>query len=318
MNHTIKSKKVAVIGTGLVGTSFMAAAHLMGLAAEYGIIDINEQKAGANAMDLEDSLSVMDSGRTTKLYNYSDLKDADVIVITAGRPQKHGETRLELLVDNAKIMKSIAESVKKSGFNGVTVINSNPVDVMTGIYAKVTGFDKNKVISSGTALEASRFVQEVASRFNLNPATVKGAVLGEHGDSSVSVFESINAGGVPYADLNKNKIISKADEDIIQENVRRKAYKIIEGKGSTFYGVGAVTAKLVRAIINDEHSVHCVGAYLTGQYGVKDIYFGTPAVLGSNGIQQILEVSLTDEKMKLVKKSAEIVKTAFESVAKHI
>lgn len=297
-------RQIAVIGTGLVGTAFIAAAQTMGLAAVYGLIDVNRKLAAANVKDFEDAAPLFSAGHQVKLMDYADLKDVDVIVITAGRTHKQGETRLDLTVDNAKIMAEIARNVKAGGFKGIAVINANPVDVMAYVFAKYSGFDPSRVISSGTLLESSRLKHEIATRLNVSSAAVQALVLGEHGDSSVAVFETASVNGIPYSQLAKAHKITKADEDEMQTTVRRKGFVIWEGKGSTSFGIGANTARLVKAILDDEQAVYPVGAYLNGEYGLKDVYLGVPALIGANGVERVYELELSAEKHAQLQQSA--------------
>ncbi|PAF54972.1 L-lactate dehydrogenase [Mycoplasmopsis agassizii] len=311
MSHS--RRKIALIGAGFVGTSFIAAAIQNQIAAEYGIIDLNVTKLEGNVLDFEDSLANHEMGSAVKVYDFKDLKDVSVIVITAGRPQKPGETRLEMVNDNARIMADIARKVKASGFNGVTVINANPVDVMTYVYAHVTGFEKNRVISSGTALETSRFKFEIAKQLGLNASAVSALVFGEHGDSSLYTTDYVSIEGIPYKEYTKDMKISEQELLDMMQRVRRKAYEIINHKGSTFYGIGATTAHLVRMIVEDARRVTSVGAYLNGEYGQKDLFIGVPAVLGINGVEKVVELDLKPEVKKQFDESARILK---ENIAK--
>jgi L-lactate dehydrogenase len=215
-----KTRKVALIGTGAVGTSFIYSAINTGLAQEYLLIDLNKEFAEGQALDLEDA-GAYSTSKFTKIVagDYKDLKEIDLIVITAGRPQKDGETRLDMVADNAKIMKGIAEQVVKSGFNGITLIASNPVDVMTPVYQKVTGFDEGKVISSGTSLDSSRLRVELSKVLEVNSGAIKAYVVGEHGDSSVSTFFAGKVGLSSLTELAKSKNIDQKQLDQIHESV---------------------------------------------------------------------------------------------------
>lgn len=314
------TNKVTLIGCGAVGSSFMYSAINRGIAEEYVLIDAFPNVGEGNAMDFEDANSFMDNPYVSvKAGDYSELKDTDVLVITAGRPQKEGETRLEMVSDNARIMKEIAENVVKSGFTGITVIASNPVDIMTYVYAKITGFEKSKVISSGTSLDSSRLQHDIASKIGVSPKSVQAYVLGEHGDSSVMSMSNAKIGGVPLIDFKKEYDFSSSKElKEIQERVSRKAYEIINRKRATFYGIGAALADITKAILRDEHKVMAVSPYLDGQYGHKDVYAGTPCIIGDKGIEKILEFPISSKEKKDLDKSISVLKDftikAFNSI----
>ena len=234
---------------------------------------------------------------------YEQLNGADVLVITAGRPQKEGETRLEMVADNAKIMSVIAKEVVASGFKGITVIASNPVDVMTTVYQAATGFDKAKVISSSCSLDSSRLRVELAKILEVAPTNVAAFVLGEHGDSSVSSLEHGTIMGIPFINyLRDVKGYDDAKLAKIHETVYKKAYEIINRKRATFYGIGAALAEITKAILRDERKVFATGAYLSGEYGQEGVYAGVPSVLGSAGIIRTMQFPLSDaEKAQFVK-----------------
>lgn len=299
--YGVKPRKVALIGGGSVGTSFLYAAMNRGLADEYGIMDINYDLALGNKMDLEDASATYDvSWNTYALKSYKELKDYDVLVITAGRPTKADETRLDAMKDNAKIMKDIALNVKKSGFKGVTIIASNPVDIMTQVYQEVTQFNPCHVIGSGTSLDTARLKVELAEKIHVSPQSINAYVIGEHGDTSVSVFSSASVAGKPLSWFLKKNKIKSPDLNEIHTDIFKKAYKIIEKKRATYYGVGSALADLTQAILRNTHKVYACGAKLNGEYGVKGIYMGTPAIIGSGGIKQIIELDLDDvEKVQL-------------------
>ena len=305
----IKKRKVALIGAGAVGTSFLYSAMNRGIAQEYGIIDLNLEGAEGNRLDLEDASATNTFAWTTKVYEYKDLKDTDVLVITAGRPQKPGETRLEMVGDNAKIMSFIAKEVKASGFSGITIIASNPVDVMTQVFQKVTGFDSSKVIGSGTSLDSARLRVELASRLEVSPNTVQAYVVGEHGDSSVSAYSSATVGGLPIAPFLKKAGVTNKDLEEIHVTVYKKAYEIINRKRATFYGIGSALANLTEAVLRDTREVHAVGAKLAGHYGHEGFYIGTPAIVGIDGIVEILEVPLNEAEKAQFDKSATTLKS---------
>lgn len=312
------TNKIALIGAGAVGTSFLYWSMSKGIAEEYAIIDINKEAAKGQQLDFEDASPSSSYPYLVKSGGYDLLKDADLLIITAGRPQKPGETRLEMVADNAKIMKNIALEVKKTNFDGITLIASNPVDVMTTIYQFVTKFDPKKVISSSCTLDTNRLKIEFAKIFNVNAKELNMFVMGEHGDSSVSTIENATLNGIPlkeYYSINKIDAAKKAE---IHKYVYMKAYEIINRKRATFYGIGAVLSEISQSILRDEKKVFSVGSLLNGEYGEKGIYAGIPSIIGRTGIIKTYQFPLAKEELMQFKKSVSILKKttekAFEAI----
>lgn len=304
----MKTRKVVLIGCGAVGTSFLYSALNQGLFDEYVLIDAFDNLSKGNAWDFEDANAIMSTpAGMIKSGTYEDCADADVVVITAGVPQKPGgETRLQLVGRNAKIMEEIATNVKDSGFDGITVIASNPVDIMGSVYAKVTGFEPNKVIPSGTILDSARLQWEVAKRIKINPASLEVYVVGEHGDSSVSVFSQASVGSIP---LSKYRKFSDSQKRAIHKDVMRKAYKIINTKRATFYGIGACLARICKAVLRDENVILPVSIKKNTD---SDIYIGWPAVVGKDGWHSPLKLTLLAEEKRGFQKSYNSLKKVFE------
>lgn len=311
-------RKIILIGSGAVGNSFLYSAMNRGIAKEYGIIDLNEKAVEGNVLDFEDASATSDYPFNVFKATYSDCKDADIVVITAGRPQLPGETRLNMVEGNAKIMKNIAENVKKSGFKGITIIASNPVDILTLVYQQITGYEKNKVIGSGTSLDSARLTAEIAKRLNVAPQSIQAYVMGEHGDSSVSAFSVATIGGQPISYFENKGLINKSEYPKIHKFVWRKAYEIIDRKGATFYGIGVALANICENIFRDSKKVMAVGAFLEGQYKAEGVYTGVPAIIGINGIESIIEFNLSKEEQAQfnasIKQLKEVVKKAEEAI----
>ncbi|ASP27906.1 L-lactate dehydrogenase [Spiroplasma corruscae] len=315
----IKSKKIVLIGCGAVGTSFIYCAINQGVAEDYVLIDVFKDLAEGNELDLHDTQAVVPHYfHSVKAGDYKDCKDADVIVITAGRPQKPGETRLEMVADNAKIMKSIALEVKKSGFNGVTVIASNPVDVLTNVYRVVTGFPSRSVISSGTTLDSSRLKRLISEKFDVNTKEVNTVLAGEHGDSSVALWSKATIMGKSMKQYIDEKKITQEELDKLKDDAVHMAYKIIEKKRATFYGIGACLCRIVKSILKNENKMLMVGAYLEGQYGITDTYVSVPCSLGTNGITNILDWELSKDELEKLVKSANTIKETFKTAEEAI
>lgn len=307
------SNKIAVIGCGAVGTSFLYSAINQGLASDYVLIDAFPNAAEGNALDLADTQAVLPTPfANIKAGNYADVADADLIVITAGRPQKPGETRLEMVAGNAVIMKEIAENVKKSGFSGITVIASNPVDVLTLVYQEVTKFDKHKVISSGTTLDSVRLRRLVGAKLGVNSTSVNAFLMGEHGDSSVAAWSTATIMNKPISKYVAEGKLTNEDLASIRDEAVNMAYRIIDLKRATFYGIGVCLARITKAILNDEKATLMIGAKVDGEYKTKGVYIGVPAIIGRHGWESIIEWDLTAHEQELFSKSAATLQKAVD------
>lgn len=314
----MKTNKIILIGSGAVGCSFLYSAINNNLANEYGIIDINEKNVDGQVLDFEDA--IFPSNFPYKIYkaSYKDCKDADIIVITAGRPQLPGESRLNMVEGNALIIKGIAQNVKKSGFKGITIIASNPVDILTYIYQKITSFDWNKVIGTGTSLDTSRLAFELSKKLNISPQSINTYVIGEHGDSSTSVFSSTTIGSISLKEYMKQFRIKEFDFKKVHETVWKKAYEIIDRKGATFYGIGMCITNICENIINDSNNILVVSSYLNGQYGFKNIYTGVPVIINNKGVKEIIELNLSKDESKQFNKSTNQLKEIMDKTFKFL
>ncbi|MFC2684973.1 MAG: L-lactate dehydrogenase [Limosilactobacillus oris] len=305
-------QKVVLVGDGAVGSSYAFAMAQQGIAEEFAIVDIIKKRTEGDALDLEDA-TAFTAPKSIYSADYDTCKDADLVVITAGAPQKPGETRLQLVDKNLKIIKSVVEPIMKSGFDGIFLVAANPVDILTYAVQKFSGFPKNKVVGSGTSLDSARLRVALAKKFHVDPRDVSANIMAEHGDSEFAAFSSATIGGKPLLDMAKEQGVSEDDLLKIEDDVRNKAYEIINRKGATFYGVATALMRISRAILRDENSVLPVGAPLNGEYGLKDIYIGTPAVVNASGIERVIEVPLNDREKKAMTDSA----AALAEVAKN-
>lgn len=300
--------KVILVGDGSVGSSFAFAMTLKGLGRELGIIDINKKKTIGDAMDLNPVLTY----NSTKLIysaDYSDCKDADLVVITSGAPQKPGETRLQLVDKNLKIIKDVVDNIMKSGFDGLFLVAANPVDILSYAVKEFSGFPRERVISSGTSLDSARFCDEISRFVGVDRRDITAYIMGEHGDSSFPCWSNANIAGKKATEWIAEKTDDlEAAKEKIYTNVRDVAYRIIENKGATYYGVATVLARICRHIIEDSHSIITVGACLEGEYGLSGVYMGTPCVIGRNGIEKIIEVELDAKEKELMEKSFKALK----------
>ncbi|UQS87050.1 L-lactate dehydrogenase [Nicoliella spurrieriana] len=303
----LKHQKVALIGDGAVGSSYAFAMMQQGIAEEFVIIDIVKDRTEGDALDLEDA-QVFTAPKNIYSGDYKDCKDADLVVITAGAPQKPGETRLDLVNKNVKILSSIVKPVVDSGFDGIFLVAANPVDVLTYATQKLSGFPKEKVVGSGTSLDTTRFQVAVGKKLGVNPADVHAYIMGEHGDSEFAAIDEAEVGSRPLLDVAKDAGVSKDDLLKLEQETRDKAYTIINKKGATFYGVATALMRISRAILRDENSVLPIGAPMNGEYGLNDIYIGSPAVVNASGVAKVLEVPLSADEAKKMAASAETLK----------
>ena len=305
----MKKGKVVLVGTGFVGMSMAYSILNKGGVNELILIDIDKDKTIGEQMDLSDGLSFAPQKIVIKAGDYSECKDAQVVVITAGVAQKPGQTRLELAEINTKIMKSITKSIMESGFNGVIVVASNPVDLMTYVVSKVSGLPKAQVIGSGTVLDTARLRYIISEYLNVSSKNIHAYVMGEHGDSSFVPWEQAYVGCKKIKDImeENNYSINKLEE--IHQEVVDEAYKIIEKKKATYYGIGMALSRILKAILDNDNSIITVSAYLKdGEYGQDDIYIGVPAIVNANGVREILNIDLNEEEQAKLNNSCKIIK----------
>ena len=306
-------QKIIVIGNGAVGSSYTFALVTQNIAQEIGIIDIDTDKAEGDAIDLSHALAFT-SPKKIYAATYADCHDADIVVITAGAAQKPGETRLDLVNKNLKIFKKIVDDVVSSGFNGIFLVASNPVDILTYATWKFSGFPQHKVIGSGTSLDSARFRQSIAELIGVDARNVHGYILGEHGDTEFPVWSHANVAGLQIYEWVKDH--PEIDEEELVNlffKVRDAAYTIIEKKGATFYGIAVSLARITKAILNDENAVLPLSVYLNGHYGLDDIYIGAPAIVNRRGIQNVIEIPLSDAEQEKYNYSAEKLKEIMDS-----
>lgn len=309
----MKKGKIVLVGTGFVGMSMAYSMLNRGGINELVLIDINKDKTIGEEMDLSHGLPYAPQKMNIKAGEYSECKDAEIVVITAGITQKPGQSRLELTSINAKMMKEITQNIMESGFNGVIIVASNPVDVMTYVVAKESGLPKNKVIGSGTVLDTARLRYLMADYFKVSSKNIHAYIMGEHGDSSFVPWEHAYLGCKKIKDIMKDNNLPMEDLKKIHEDVVNAAYEIIEKKKATYYGIGMALNRLVRAVLDDENSVLTVSTYLENQYGQSDIYIGVPAIINSNGVREIIKLELNEEEQKKLDESCKIIKDMRET-----
>lgn len=308
------SKKVVIVGCGMVGMSYAYSMLNQNICDELVLIDIDKKRSNAEAEDLSQGLPFAPSSMDIKSGDYSDCSDADLVVICAGAAQKDNETRRDLLKKNYNVFKSIVNPVVESGFNGVFLVASNPVDVMTQVVYELSGFPANRVLGSGTSLDSARLRHSMSDYFRVNPRNVHAYVIGEHGDSEFVCWSnaSVSVNLISKLVKENSKIVKDLDE--IAENVKKSAYSIIEAKGATYYAIGMVLTRLTRAILFDENSIFSVSTYLKGEYCEKGIFIGVPSVVNANGVREIIEMDLTNEEQELFRRSACIIREMLKEI----
>lgn len=312
-NVKTDNQKIILVGNGAVGSSYAFALVAQNIAQEIGIIDINRKKAEGDAMDLSHALAFT-SPKKIYAADYSDAHDADIVVITAGAAQKPGETRLDLVHKNLKINRSVVQQIVASGFNGIFLVASNPVDILTYSTWKFSGFPKERVIGSGTSLDTARFRQALGELMEVDARNVHAYILGEHGDSEFPVWSHANVAGLPIYDWVTAH--PEVDEEAMVNlffSVRDAAYDIIEKKGATFYGIAVALTRITQAILDNENAVLPLSVHVDGEYGLEDIYIGTPAVINAKGIKQVIEIPLTDGEQDRMTASAKELKDILDA-----
>lgn len=308
------SKKVVVVGVGMVGMSYAYSLLNQNICDELVLIDINKERVKGEAADLSHGLPFAPSSMKISAGDYQDCADADMVVICAGVPQLEGESRRDLLQKNYEVFKSIIKPIISSGFNGVFLVASNPVDVMTQIVYKLSGFPSGRVLGSGTTLDSARLRHMMSDYFKINPRNVHAYVIGEHGDSEFVAWSNATISVKPLDAIIEKKPEIMNDMEKIAVDVKESAYEIIKAKKATYYGIGMVLARLTRAILFDENSIFTVSTYLKGEYGKEGVYLGVPSVVNRNGVREILEMKLSDDETEKFNECYKVIREMLDEV----
>jgi len=311
--------KVIIVGDGAVGSTYAHALITQNIADEIGIIDINREKVEGDALDLMHALPYSNvPSKIVYAADYSDAADADIVTITANAPQaQFGKTldRLVLLKNNIKMIKEITEKIMASGFDGIFLIASNPVDILTKVVQQVSGLPKGRVIGSGTSIDTARMRRIVADAIDIDPKNVHGYVLGEHGSSSFTAWSNVYVSTLPIVEwIGKNPQYQYPSFEEMDQTIRDIGFDIFKKKGATFYGIAAVLARITQAILRNEKTIIPVSAYLNGEYGVKDLYIGVPAIIGRSGVRELVNLYLNDDELKAFQNSAKVLEENFLSI----
>ncbi len=312
----INPRKVAIVGMGNVGASCAFALMQKKLYSEMVLINRSRDKAEGEAMDLSDGLPYVGS---MKIYagDYEDAADASLIVITSGAAQKTGETRLDLVSRNAVIMKGIIEQIKATSFEGILLIVANPVDILTHLAQQYSGYGESRVFGSGTVLDTARLKDEIARYLSVDARNVHTMIVGEHGDSEVPLWSITNIAGVEiteFASLRGHARGHAAAMQQLYENVRDSAYRIIERKGATYYGIAMAVTRIASALVHDEHAVLPVSVPMHGEYGIEGVHLSIPAIIGVSGVEAVVPLRLNGEELAKLRDSGDALKELIEQV----
>ena len=289
-----EKRKIVLVGTGFVGMSMAYSFLSTGGIDELVLLDVAKEKAVGEAMDLQHGLPYARGKMEIYAGDYADCRDASIVVITAGAAQKPDETRLDLTAKNAKIMKSVVESIMASGFDGILIVASNPVDGMTYLAQKVSGLPKQRVIGSGTILDTARLRYMMSEYLDVSSSNMHAYIMGEHGDSSFVPWTHAYVGSKSLLELLDEKGKPLSDLHDIYTNVQQAAYEIINRKKATFYGIGLSLNRLVHAVLDDENVILTVSAYQSKEYGQEGLYIGVPAIVNRQGIREVVRLKLNE------------------------
>ena len=304
-----RPNRVAIVGAGNVGATFAYALLLSNLAAEIVLVDLNQKKAEGEVMDLNHAMPFTAPTRIW-MGNYSDCAGAAVTVITAGAAQKPGETRLDLVKKNAAIFGQIVPEVARYNPNGILLVATNPVDVLTYVSYKVSGLPAEQVIGSGTILDTARFRYLLSEHFEVDPRSVHAYIIGEHGDSEVPVWSLANIAGMRLDTFCEANDIGCNQEvmDKIFQQTRDAAYHIIERKGATYYAVAAGLMRIVEAILRDQSTVLSVSSLIHDYYGLEEVCLSLPTVVDRGGVERVLRLKLNQAEIDGLRRSADVLK----------
>lgn len=312
----ITKRKVAIVGCGLVGSTTAFSLTTQGVCDEVMLIDIDKERAYGEMLDLKDSIEYLN--RNVKVYtrSYEECGDMDIIVITAGAPPKEGQSRLDTLELSAKICKSIVDPIMKSGFDGIFIVISNPVDIIAHYVYKLSGLPKNQVIGTGTAIDSARLQDYIAQLVKVDPRSVHAYSMGEHGDSQMVPWSTVTVGGKPFYDViaDNKEMVGEVDLDDLVHKTSQKGWEILKRKGTTYYGIATACVGVIKAILNDENRIIPVSTLLEGEYGERDVYAGVPVVLNRNGAYDVLEIHMTPGELARFKESVGVIREYTEKL----
>lgn len=311
-----KARKVSIVGSGLVGTACAYSMINQSISDEIMMIDRTYERAVANALDLSHCMDFTSTRTKVSAGRMEDCSDVDVVVLTAGANPKPGQTRLDVLEEAEKITRDIVQRIVGGGFQGVFVIAANPVDIVTHIVRDVSGFPRNRVIGTGTSIDSARLKTLLSEVFEIDPRSVNGYAMGEHGDSQFVAWSHVTIGGKPLLHIleQHKERFAHVNLDDIARKTRDAGWEIFTRKGNTQFGIGNALAYIVRSILNDDHKIIAVSAVLEGEYGQSGVCVGVPAIIGEGGIEEVLELQLSPEEQLLFERSCRVIQSAMANL----
>lgn len=310
----MKATKITVVGTGFVGSAIAFALMTKELASDIVLVDVNKDKAFGEALDLSHGEAFVAPVRI-RSGDYELSAGSDIVIITAGLAQKPGETRLDLVRKNTEIFKSMIPQIVRYNPDAILLVVANPVDILTYVTRKLSGFPENRVFGSGTVLDSGRFRSILAQSLEVSIANVHAMIVGEHGDSEIALWSLVRIQSMELNAFTKqimNTEWTDAFKEEIASSVRDSAYQIINRKGYTNYGVALAVSRIVQSVVRDEQSILTVSSYLDGAYGIHDLYLSTPTLVGRSGTGMIIEAHLSDDELRQLQKSADLMHQVLE------
>lgn len=311
------ARKVAIIGCGFVGSATAFALMQSGMFSEMVLIDANGDKAYGEALDIGHGLPF---SKPMQIYSggYDDISDASILIITAGAGQKPGETRLDLVHKNTQIFKSIIAEISKRSFNGILLVVSNPVDILTYVSYKLSGLPSNQVFGSGTVLDTARLKYLLGEHFGVDSRSVHAFILGEHGDSEIAAFSSANVSGIPLKEFCEERNRCDCTDEALDRvalEVKNSAYEIIDKKAATYYGIAMSVRRICEAIVLDQKSILPVSSVQNGLYGFDSVALSMPSIIGEHGVERQVKISLSDSEERAIMNSAQTLKEIISTLA---
>ena len=314
---SFKDSKVVIVGVGNVGATTAYSILNQGISEEVVLIDVNKEKAIAEALDMQHSIYFMNRNMSVKAGDYSDCRDADVVVITASAPMpKDSNNRLEMLSPSMKIIKNIVENVMANGFDGVFVVISNPVDIMAYYVWKLSRLPKNRIIGSGTTLDTARLCCELSKMYNLDAKSVEAFVMAEHGDSEMVSWTSATIGGKNLSDVfadNADRTKDLTKEELLQRT-KQAGWDIFSRKGNTCYGIASSATAIIKSILFNENRILPVSVGLNGEYGLNNMFLSVPTIINKNGAKEVVEIKLAEDEKALLQKSADVIQGFYKEL----
>lgn len=308
-------RKAVMIGCGFVGSAAVFSLMQSGLFSEIAMIDADMEKAEGEAMDISHGIPF---AKHMKVYagDYSDVEDAGIVIITAGANQKPDETRLDLVNKNVSIFKQIIPEIMKNHFDGILLVVANPVDILTYVAQKLSGLPENRVIGSGTVLDTARLKYSLGEHLGVDSRSVHAFIIGEHGDSEIAAWSSANVSGIPLNDICEMRGHYRHEENTkeIAQKVKNSAYEIIQRKKATYFGVAMAVRRICEVIVRDEKSILPVSTVMHGEHGIEDVVISMPCIVGRDGIETKMPISLNKEETESLKESADILKDIVKGI----